>query len=360
MEYDVVIIGAGVMGSSTAYYLSNSGKKILLIDQFEVKNDLNSSQDFSRAFRYEYGDDEYYTNLAVESLKLWKEFEKDANKKFYFQSGALLIAEGEEDYAMKSYQVLKQLGHEVDLLKKDELKKKFPQFSAKLGVLDHHGGVLEASSAVGSFANLAKQNGIELLENMKVTEVKNNSIILEDKTTIKFNKLVVTSGVWTSKLMNLPIKTTKQQLVYFEPKNKTNFSKDKFPLFAYLDKGFYGFPIHGINAVKISNHLPGEIVDPDKDDRNVSENFVQSCRDFFRQFIPELSDAKVIKKKVCFYSMTTDEDFILDRLSDNIIVGAGFSGHGFKFAPLVGKILADLSLSGGTKYDISRFKIKRF
>jgi len=81
MKYDIVIIGAGVMGSSTAYYLSKTGKKILLVDQFKIKNDLNSSQDYSRAFRYEYGDEEFYTNLAVESLKFWKEFEKDARKK---------------------------------------------------------------------------------------------------------------------------------------------------------------------------------------------------------------------------------------------------------------------------------------
>ena len=359
MEYDIIIIGAGVMGSAAAYYLSKSGKKILIIDQFKVKNDLNSSQDYSRVFRYEYGEDEFYTNLAVKSLKLWKEFEKDAKKQFYFQCGALLIAEGEEEYAMKSYKTLKKLGHKVDLLNERDLSDRFPQFSAKFGVLDHQGGILEASSAVESFINLAKQNGVEILENIKVDKIKKNSIILENKRVINFNKLIVTCGAWASKILDLPVKATKQQIIYFKPKNAENFSKDNFPLFAYLDKGFYGVPIHGIDAVKISNHLPGEISDPDND-RKVSEKFIQSCKDFFKEFIPELADAEVIKTKVCFYSMTSDEDFIIDKLDDNIIIGAGFSGHGFKFGPLLGKILADLALRGRTKYDISRFKLDRF
>ena len=89
MEYDVIIIGAGVMGAATAYYLSKTGKKVLLLEQFNVKNDLNSSQDFSRAFRY--GDEEFYTNWAVESLKLWKAFEIESGKKVYFQCGVLNI-----------------------------------------------------------------------------------------------------------------------------------------------------------------------------------------------------------------------------------------------------------------------------
>lgn len=162
------------------------------------------------------------------------------------------------------------------------------------------------------------------------------------------------------KILDLPIKPTKFQLVYFKPKNEEMFTKEKFPLFAYLDQGFYGFPIHGNGTVKISNHLVGSASDPDKDDRVVSEEFIQSCRDFFKEFIPGLENAKVVKTKVCFYSMTPDEDFIVDKLRDNVVIGAGFSGHGFKFAPLIGKVLADLVLDGKTKYDISPFRLDRF
>jgi len=156
MEYDIVIIGAGVMGSATAYYLSKSGKKILIIDQFKFKNNFNSSQDHSRAFRYEYGDDEFYTKLAVESLKLWKEFEKDAKRLFYYRCGAILLADGNEDYAMRSYKTLKKLGHKVDLLQKEELNKRFPQFSAKLGIIDYQGGILDAASASSGINFLKK------------------------------------------------------------------------------------------------------------------------------------------------------------------------------------------------------------
>ena len=111
--------------------------------------------------------------------------------------------------------------------------------------------------------------------------------------------------------------------------------------------------------MKVSNHNVGEVVDPESE-RKVTEDFIEGCRDFFRRFIPDLADAEVVKTKVCLYSMTEDEDFIIDKLNDNMIIGAGFSGHGFKFAPLIGSILADLVLKGKTEHDISSFSLNRF
>ena len=360
MKYDVVIIGAGIMGSATAYYLSKTRKKILLLDQFTIENNMNSSQDYSRTFRYEYGEDEFYTKLAVESLKLWKDVENESGKKLYFQCGVLSIGESDNDYAMKGYKTLKKLGHKVDLLKGHYLKKKFPQFSANFGVLDYHGGILEASTAVKIFIELAIRNKVKVIENSKVNEIQNNAVILESGQRIECEKVVVTCGAWTSKLIKVPLKATRQQLVYFKPKNVEKFKENNFPIFAYLDKGFYGFPIHGIAAVKISNHIPGQLVNPDTVKRTVNEEFIKKCRNFLKEHIPELADAKVIKTKTCLYTMTADEDFIIDKINDNLIIGAGFSGHGFKFAPLIGKVLSDLTLNKKIDYDISRFKIDRF
>ena len=297
MKYDVVIIGAGVMGCATAYQLSKQGKKVLLLDQFNVKNDLNSSQDYSRAFRYEYGDEEFYTNMAVKSRSLWLELEKEYGKQIYFQCGSLLLGDKEESYATKSFDTLKKLGHKVDLWKKDELKKKYPQFSAKYGVMDYCGGIIDAYAAVDAFVSLAKKNGVEVKENTKVTDIKDNSVVLENGNTVECDKIVVTCGVWAPKLANVPIKSTKQQLVYFKPKNLDDFKKDKFPVFGYLDEGFYGFPLHGIDAVKVSNHFSGEVVEPEAE-RKVTDKFIEDCRAFFKRFIPALADAEVVKTKV--------------------------------------------------------------
>jgi monomeric sarcosine oxidase len=361
MKYDVVIIGAGVMGAATAYYLSKVQKNILLLDQYEVQNNRNSSQDHSRVFRYEYGTDEFYSTLAVESLKLWKEVEKESDTQLYFKCGCLLLGKTDDTYAMKSYRTMKKLGLPIELLDRKDFHKRFPQFNSEGGVLDPNGGVIEANTATNTFVALAQKNGVQVRTNTKVIDIDDKSVVLDTGEKIHAGKIVVTAGVWNTKLLKnkITVIPSRQELIYFQPKNQEMFQKDKFPTFGHLESGFYGIPIHRINAVKIANHFPGEPVDPDTVDRNATEEFITKCREFLKQYIPDLADTKVIETKVCLYDMTKNEDFILDKLTENIIIGAGFSGHGFKFAPVIGKILADLTLIGKTTYDISRFRLQK-
>ncbi len=361
-KYDVIIIGAGIMGLATAYFLSKSRKNILVIDQLSINNSINSSSDYSRGFRYEYGDDEFYTELAVKSLVLWKTIERVMNKKLYIQCGALLLGDKDQDYAMKSYKTLNKLGHKVRLFSKTQLKKIFPQFSATYGVLDYHGGLLDAFLAIRIFAKLAKKQGVIFRERMKVSRIANRNIILENDEMIPFQKLVVTCGAWALELLteqNLPIQVTKQQIIYLKPKQNKYFLKEVFPSFAYLDRGFYGFPIYGLDAVKVANHKPGRVVDPDSRGI-VDNNFIKESKAFLNKYVPGLGDAEIVKSKVCHYDVTPDRDFIIDRLNENIIVGAGFSGHGFKFAPVIGNIIAKLVEDEESRFDNKRFKLRRF
>jgi monomeric sarcosine oxidase len=361
MIYDVIIIGAGVMGSATAYNLALKNKKVLILDQYRANNNMNASRDYSRHFGLDYGTDHFYTKLAVESLKLWKLLEKNSGKKLLYESGALLLGENNQDYAMKSYQTIKRLGHKVDLLSKDQMKKRFNQFEAGYGVFDPHGQVIDARKTTQTFINLAVKNGAKLQENSQVMKIGKGFVVLKSGEKIKGSNVVATCGAWTKKLLPaIPIKTTKQQIIYLEPQKLSRYQKQSFPMFAYLDKGFYGFPTHGIQAVKISSHLPGKIVDPDDmGERKVDEGFIKKCRQFLRQYIPNLVTAKLVEGKVCLYDTTPDKDFIIDRLKEGIFVGV-FSGHGFKFAPLVGKIMADLVIKGKTKHPINRFRLSRF
>lgn len=359
MKYDVVIVGAGVMGAATAYHLSTSGKKVLLLDQFSFKNDRNASQDFSRAFRYEYGEDAFYTNLAVQSLKAWKEFEQKAGTQLYFPCGALLLARSENDYALKSYKTLQSLGHEVDLFSEEDLKKRFPQFSARFGVFDHNGGILEANTATDAFIRIAHANGVHTRENVKVVRLEGTTIYLENGEIVQAERIILTPGTWVHSLLphRLPIQTTRQQLIYLRPKHLEEFQKDRFPCFAYLDGGFYGFPAHGIDAVKIASHIPGDVTDPDAPEADLAP-LIESARLFLGEFIPSLADAEVLKTKACFYDVSPDKDFAIGELEPNVFIGTGFSGHGFKFAPVIGKYLADLVL--GKEVDVpERFGIAK-
>lgn len=352
------------MGLSTAYYLSKNQKKILLIDRFPIENGLNASWDYSKNFRYVYGDDEYYTKLSIKSLKLWKIIERESNVQLYFKSGCLLLGESDSSYAKKSYETMKKLKLDSTLLTRRALRNKFPQFNSRYALLDPNGGIIEADTAVKTLYLLAKKNGVKIKSGFKVVKIKENFVILENGKEITAEKIIITAGAWSQKLtpINLHLNITEQEVVYLKPKKLENFDKKKFPTFGYIDSnsGLYGIPIHRIDAVKIASHIPGKAIDPDKVSRKISKLFISECRKFLSQYIPDLANADVIESKICLYDMTPDENFILDKLSDNIIIGAGFSGHGFKFAPVIGKILADLALDGKTNYDINRFRLKRF
>lgn len=352
------------MGLSTAYCLSKNQKKILLIDQFPIENGLNASWDYSKNFRYVYGDDKYYTKLAIKSLKQWKILERESNTQLYFKSGCLLLGESDSSYAKKSYETMKSLKLDSTLLTRRDLRNKFPQFNSRYALLDPNGGVIEADTAVKALNTLAKKNGVKIKSGCKVVKIKKNSVILQNGEEILAEKIIITAGSWSQKLtpIKLHLNITKQEVVYLKPKNLENFNKKNFPTFGYIDSksGLYGIPIHKIHAVKIASHIPGKAVDPDKVSRKIGKSFISECRKFLSQYIPDLTNADVIESKICLYDMTPDENFILDKLNNNTIIGTGFSGHGFKFAPVIGMILADLATSGKTDFDIARFRLRRF
>jgi glycine/D-amino acid oxidase-like deaminating enzyme len=178
--------------------------------------------------------------------------------------------------------------------------------------------------------------------------------------------VLIASGPWTRKLLpvrELSLTTTRQEIVYFEPQtSRLSFEPDRFPIFLELESGFYGFPVHHDGALKIANHLKGAEVDPDAIEDSVGEPFIQSCRDFFAKFIPALADARVRETRVCIYNNTPDDDFIIDwhpRL-DRVLIVTGFSGHGFKFGPTIGRMAAELLTTGRTSFNIDRFALTRF
>ena len=170
---------------------------------------------------------------------------------------------------------------------------------------------------------------------------------------------------WTRRL--LPslasrLVTTRQEIVYFEPRaGHEAFAVGRFPIFIDFGSGFYGFPIHPVSAIKVGNHHRGRPVEMDEEPV-VGDEFIARCREFFAEFIPALATADVRETRVCVYNNTPDEDFIIDWHTEveNVLLATGFSGHGFKFGPLIGRISAELLLSGQTSYDIARFSLARF
>jgi monomeric sarcosine oxidase len=357
------------MGAATAYAISRMGdQRIVLLDRYGVGNEYCSSNDVNRVFRYSYGNDQHYTKMAVESLRLWKEIEKETGRELLIPAG-LLMLEGEDKHANKfnesSFKTLTNLGLGAEVYEGPELKKRFPQFRANMGLFDPHGGVLLASKSLETFASQSGVRGVRILEKHVTAFRDRPGLEVEtlDGQTIRAKKLVVTAGPWSNGFLNdglTGIIATRQQLVYLKPyRNIEMFTPTTCPVF-FTDH-HYGLPAAGFDGVKISNKELLDPVDPETARRSVDQDQIEQCRAVCREFIPDLADGEVVRTKVCLYDMTENSDFVIDRDPDNrdIVYGYGFSGHGFKFAPLIGKLLAELALDREPSFDLSRFSIRR-
>jgi len=357
------------MGAAAAYAISRmSENRILLLDRYGVGNEYCSSNDVNRVFRYSYGNDQLYTGMAVESLRLWREMEKETGQQLLIPAG-LLMLNGEDEHANKfnesSFKLLSKLGLGAQLYEGSELKKRFPQFRADRGFFDPHGGVLLASKSLETFASQAALRRVRILEKRVARFGDKSGLEIEtsDGQTIRAKKLVVTVGPWTGGFLRdglTGITPTRQQLIYLKPsRNLESFRPISCPVF-FTDH-HYGLPAAGIEGVKISNKELTDPVDPETARRSVDQEQLEQCRAVCREFVPDLADGEVVRTKVCLYDMTENSDFVIDRDADNqdVVYGYGFSGHGFKFAPLIGKLLAELVLDQEPSFDLSRFSAQK-
>ncbi len=367
MEADVCIVGGGVMGSAAAYWLSKtSDLDVVLVEQYSIGNDYCSSNDANRVFRYSYGSDKLYSRMAMETLPLWKNLEEDAGEQLMVPSGLLLV-DGEDKecnrFNRESYATLREMGVNMEELEGSSLKAKFSQFSATHACLDPYGAVLLASRILASLIGLARRRGVKVLENQKVTRLNAADKVEVEMPggTIRAGKVIVTVGSWSNSLRSEKLSNitpTRQQIFYFQPSDLGPYRPGRFPVF-FADQ-YYGIPAAGIDAVKVSHKGLADPVDPDSANRSVDLGMGTTCREVCGRFIPGLADAPIHRSKVCLYDMAPNSDFIIapDPNRPSVIYGYGFSGHGFKFATLVGKLLGELAMELPPSFNLGRFTPK--
>jgi monomeric sarcosine oxidase len=380
-SFDVAIVGAGIMGAAAACELAREGARVALIDRSILPNPRAASVDHSKVFRFAYPDP-FYVSLAVDALGRWRALEHETGARMLTQTGALLIGKHRPSFETECYEALRALGLEAEILDSKEASSRFPQFNTaafSFCVYDPSGAILHAETALRALIDLARQRGVEIIEDRRVTAVEQAEsrvmVVTEYGEKIACERAMIASGPWTRNLLPFfldKLTTTRQEIVYFKPADgavtggaprpRPSFEPASFPIFLELESGFYGFPIHHGDAMKIANHHKGPVVDPYSRDDRVDEQFIERCRAFFAEFIPGLADARVHQTRVCVYNNTPDDDFIIDWHPEleRVLVVTGFSGHGFKFAPAIGRIAADLLLSGRTSYEIRRFEVARF
>ncbi len=373
-SFDVAVVGGGIFGACAAYHLARRGRKVVLIDQYEIPNSWAASSDHALVFRCSYGKDTFYTDLAMRALGLWKDFQKDAKEELYQPVGALDIAVKDKGYEEDCYQSLKSVGLPVFKWDPKETHERYRIFnprSLRFSVYHPDGGLLWAQRAVAAYAAAAARHGVRRVEKTKVNAVlrrKADGITgLRDSNgkVWEAGAYVFAAGPWTREMLSaygLPLKVTRQELLYLRPpNNQGRYRPAHCPPFSVRAKGFYGLPVHIHGFMKIGDARAGKPGKPGPGSQGLSPSFERACRAFLKKTIPDLASFSETEGKIGFHDRTPDGDFIVDRLPDaNGFVAAGFSDHGFKFGPLIGKTLAELIIDGKTEINLQRFRLGRF
>lgn len=396
-QFDVIVIGAGVMGSSTAYQAAKLGYKTLILEQFDFLHFCGSSHGESRTIRATYPEP-YYSPLVIESEKLWRESQSEIGYNVYYKTKQLDFGPvGDSSLGALIANCEKQsMSHQI--VDCDGVKIRFGVEMPEdwIAVVTEIGGVLKPTKAVAMFQTLAVRYGAILRDKTEVVEIVNDEVgggvVVSSKFGEKYRgkKCVVTAGAWVNKLVRkvsngetvLPIQPVETNVFYWKIKEgcENGFTIDAgFPTFAsYGDPYVYGTPaLEFPDLIKIAVH-GGRDCDPDKRtwgakvDGSEGTSMVVGClKDWIKlKFGDRVNweDGPVMSQS-CLYSMTSDEDYIIDFLGggfkEDVVVAGGFSGHGFKMAPVVGRILVDLAIGGkaaATRLDeqIKYFKIGRF
>ncbi|HKP54488.1 MAG TPA: N-methyl-L-tryptophan oxidase [Chloroflexia bacterium] len=373
MIYDTVVVGGGVMGLATAYSLLKRGlRRVIVLERETIGHDRAASTDNTKAIRYEYAEWEQYSLMVGRAIELWRELEARSGAELYVNSGVLCWGRDEARYARKSFKTLSRLGLPIREVSLEEMCQLYPEFSPAditYATVNTEGGFLRASRCVSTLATLVREMGGEIREGCHVTGLSQRGQATEVEVSggerVAASHLVLAAGAWGASLLpsmgiTLPLSAHKQQVMYISGL-PDSFSAGRFPVFLNLDNDFYGFPLDEAGLLKVSVHYPGPLVDPDVPEPP-NPGYDDTLRALVRTYIPRAAEGRVPLSRVCMYAMTPDEDFILDRVPgyESVFVAAGFSGHGFKFGPVIGDMMAALVLGERAEFSLEPFALSRF
>ena len=355
----VIVVGAGINGVTAAIELKKRGHRVILVDPGPLPHLLAASTDISKAVRAAYGADEVYTALAERSIKPWREWNKEFGIELYHEVGVMFVRQREMkpgDFEYESFKILKQRGHKVERMNSARLWKRFPAWNPGLyrdGVLELEAGYAESDRVVATLIERAKSLGVELREGVRFCELDQGDdrvrgIVLEDRQRILGDLVVMAVGAWTPYLLPFTKKffrASGQPVFHLKPSQPDLFAPERFPVFGadISTTGYYGFPLNREGVVKIANHGPGREMSPDSPDRTVTPQEEKNLREFLSATFPALANASIVYSRVCMYCDTNDGHFWIapDPQRPGLTIAAGDSGHGFKFAPVLGEIIAD-------------------
>jgi sarcosine oxidase len=378
--FDFIVIGIGSMGSATAYFLAKQGYRILGIDQFDPPHEFGSHAGQSRIIRKAYFEHPDYVPLLERSYVLWKDFESATNKQFYYETGIVYFGDQEHPTMSGVRTSARLYDVKVDVYDHKKSAREFPQFkipSSYQTLYEPEAGFIRPEFAIQNYLMEAEKVGAKLNRNEKVLRWESSSgsvTVTTSKGTYSADKIILAGGSWMRSLvpsLEPKLKVTRQTLAWISPKQPDLFALGNFPCWFIEDPElgmFYGFPLlpfekfGGPIGLKIASHRPGQVVDPDQVNRKTLPEEEYAIKTILSRYFQGAGD-EIISMKTCLYTYSPDENFMIDLLPDangRVVIAAGFSGHGFKFVPVIGEALADLAVQGKSSLPIDFLKLNRF
>ena len=381
-RYDVIVLGVGTMGSATCHHLAKRGVRVLGLERFDIPHERGAMHGFSRVIRQAYFEHPDYVGLLLRAYQLWNELERESGRKVLHITGGLYMGAPDGEVIAGSLASARQHGLPHEVLDHAAVSSRYPQFQLPpqfIGFFETRAGFLAPELAVAAHAERALRLGAEMRGREAVVDWRadhSGVTVRTDKGTYHADQLLICGGAWSGRIiqeLGVPLTVTRQVAGWVWPRNPEPFTLGTLPIWN-LDPNprgqyqgtYYGFPMMPDNpGFKLALHYPLTPTDPDNVNRDVLPGDEETFRKALRDYIPD-ADGPLLALRTCLYTNTPDGHFILDahpnpRLSHGRVhIACGFSGHGFKFATVVGEIMADLATRGQTDLSIDFLRLKRF
>ncbi|MGD9590107.1 MAG: N-methyl-L-tryptophan oxidase [Pyrinomonadaceae bacterium] len=385
MNADVIVVGLGAMGSAACFQLAKRGASVIGIDRYSPPHTFGSTHGETRITRQAIGEGEHFVPFALRSYEIWREIEAETGEDLLTVTGGLIIAgvsghslHGSEDFLQTTIDAAVKYGITHRTLDAGEIAAEFPQFTVDGGERAYYedaAGFLRPEACVAAQLGLAEKLGATLRRNERVVRIKENGNgvkVVTDRGSYTAGRAIVSAGPWVNELFpdaSLGLfKVYRQVLHWFDVADAyESFALGRSPIFVWAcgrgeDDFFYGFPAIGgpSGGIKIATEVFDEPTVADDADREVS---AEEPAELFNRYVSGRLKGvgeKCLKSAVCLYTMTPNSNFVIDRISEKVIVASPCSGHGFKHSAAIGESLAELSLIARTTIDMSPFSLTRF
>ncbi len=359
-DTDVVIVGGGTMGTAAGWALARQGARVVVLEQFQHVHAFGSHGGRTRIFRHAYAEGRRYVPWALEADRLWSELQDRTGNPFMHRIGCIDISGPDNDRAHTARASAVQYGIAHEWLTGAEVNARWPIWRVpedRVACFGPDAGFLDVAIALRALAQeMTVAGGILRDETPVVSWSATDSGICVETAgdTYVAERLILTAGAWSVHLLDelgIPLEVRRKPVLWFEvdEPHQPLIQPDRMPVFIVDDEHgeFYGIPQHEVPGVKIGMHSGGDLVDPNTIDRSVVEgDYVPTVLPFIERNLSGFT-GKVLDSSMCMYTVSPDEDFVIDRhpRHDRVVFATGFSGHGFKFTPVIGEYLASLSAS---------------